>query len=80
MKSLGFWLGFPNRVLRTRFHPQRLGHFVPLSFLAYGDKIQATSFAGGRWLLKAGVSLKYFLNLDHLSAKYVPRVIVQYGP
>jgi hypothetical protein len=37
-------LGFPNRVLRTRFHPQRLGHFAPLSFTAYGGKIQATRF------------------------------------
>jgi hypothetical protein len=27
-----------------------LGHFAPLSFPAYGDKIQATRFAGGRWL------------------------------
>jgi hypothetical protein len=25
---------------RTRFHPQRLGHFAPLSFTAYGGKIQ----------------------------------------
>jgi hypothetical protein len=41
-------LGFPNRVLRTRFHPQRLGHFVPLSFSASGGKIQATRYAGGR--------------------------------
>jgi len=41
-------LGFPNRVLRTRFHPQRLGRFAPLSFPAYGGKIQATRFAGGR--------------------------------
>jgi len=41
-------LGFPNRVLRTRFHPQRLGHFAPLSFTAYGGKIQVTRFAGGR--------------------------------
>jgi hypothetical protein len=40
-------LGFPNRVLRTQFHPQRLGHFMPLSFTAYGGKIQATRFAGG---------------------------------
>jgi len=28
---------------------QRLGHFAPLSFTAYGGKIQATRFAGGRW-------------------------------
>jgi hypothetical protein len=42
---LGTLLGFPNRVLRTRFHPQRLGHFAPLSFTAYGGKIQATRFA-----------------------------------
>jgi len=41
-------LGFPNRELRTRFHPQRLGHFVPLSFTAYGGKRQATRYAGGR--------------------------------
>ena len=27
---------------------QRLGHFVPLSFAAYGGKIQATRYAGGR--------------------------------
>jgi hypothetical protein len=33
---------------RTRFHPQRLGHFAPLYFAAYGGKIQATRFAGGR--------------------------------
>jgi len=33
-------LGFPN--------PQRLGHFAPLSFTAYGGKIQATRCAGGR--------------------------------
>jgi hypothetical protein len=38
----GWQLGFPNRVLRTRFHPQRMGHFAPLSFPAYGGKIQAT--------------------------------------
>jgi hypothetical protein len=47
----GIWmgrLGFPNRVLRTRFNPQRLGRFAPLSFPAYGGKIQATRFAGGR--------------------------------
>jgi len=25
-----------------------LGHFAPLSFTAYGGKIQATRFAGGR--------------------------------
>jgi hypothetical protein len=43
-------LGFPNRALRTRFHPHRLGHFAPLSFPAYGGKIQAipTSGRGGR--------------------------------
>jgi hypothetical protein len=41
-------LGFSNRVLRTRFHPQRLGHYAPLSFAAYGGKIQATRYAGGR--------------------------------
>jgi hypothetical protein len=46
--TLKFGLGFPNRVLRTRFHPQRLGHFAPLSFTAYGGKIQVTRFAGGR--------------------------------
>jgi hypothetical protein len=46
--SAVFLLGFPNRVLRTRFHPQRLGHFAPLSFPAYGGKIQATRRAGGR--------------------------------
>ena len=45
-------LGFPNRLLRTRFHPQRLGHFAPLSFPAYGGKIQATRFTGDRWLRK----------------------------
>jgi hypothetical protein len=27
---------------------QRLGHCVPLSFTAFGGKIQATRFAGGR--------------------------------
>jgi len=27
-----------------------LGHFAPLSFTAYGGKIQATRYAGGRWL------------------------------
>jgi hypothetical protein len=27
---------------------QRLGHFAPLSFTAYGGKIQTTRFAGGR--------------------------------
>jgi len=27
---------------------QRLGRFAPLSFTAYGGKIQATRFAGGR--------------------------------
>jgi hypothetical protein len=27
---------------------QRLGHFAPMSFAAYGGKIQATRFAGGR--------------------------------
>ncbi len=43
-----FLMGFSNRVLRTRFHPQRLGHFAPLSFPAYGGKIQATRSAGGR--------------------------------
>jgi hypothetical protein len=31
-------LGFPNRVLRTRFHPQRLGRFAPLSFTALAVK------------------------------------------
>jgi hypothetical protein len=41
-------LGFPNRVLCTRFHPQRSGHCVPLSFSASGAKIQATRWAGGR--------------------------------
>jgi hypothetical protein len=41
-------LGFSNRVLRTRFHPQRLGHFAPLSCAAYGGKIQATRYTGGR--------------------------------
>jgi hypothetical protein len=41
-------LDFPNRVFRTRFHRQRLGHFAPLSFPAYGGKIQATRYAGGR--------------------------------
>jgi hypothetical protein len=35
-------------VLRTRFHPHRLGRFAPLSFSAYGEKIQATRSAGGR--------------------------------
>jgi hypothetical protein len=35
-------------VLCTRFHPQRLGHFAPLSFTAFGSKIQATRCAGGR--------------------------------
>jgi hypothetical protein len=35
-------------VLITRFHPQRSGHFVPLSFTAFGGKIQATRCAGGR--------------------------------
>ena len=44
-----FCLGFPNRVLCIRFHPQRLGHFAPLSFAASGGKIQATRCAGGRW-------------------------------
>jgi hypothetical protein len=34
-------LGFSNRVLRTRFNPQRLGRFAPLSLTAYGGKIQA---------------------------------------
>jgi hypothetical protein len=34
-------LGFPNRMLGTRFHLQRLGHFASLSFPAYGGKIQA---------------------------------------
>jgi hypothetical protein len=38
--TLKFGLGFPN--------PQRLGHFAPLSFTAYGGKIQVTRFAGGR--------------------------------
>jgi hypothetical protein len=42
-------LGFPNRVLRTRFRPQRSGRFAPLSFTALGGKIQATRYAGGRW-------------------------------
>jgi hypothetical protein len=37
-------LGFPNRVLRTRFHPQRLGHFAPLSFPAGGGKIHDTRY------------------------------------
>ncbi|MGD8962194.1 MAG: hypothetical protein PVF29_15985 [Desulfobacterales bacterium] len=41
-------LGFPNRVLCTRFYPQRSGHCVPLSFTAFGGKIQATRCAGGR--------------------------------
>jgi len=36
-------LGFSNRVVF-----QRLGHFAPLSFTAYGGKIKATRFAGGR--------------------------------
>jgi hypothetical protein len=35
-------LGFPN--------PQRSGHCVPLSFAAFGGKIQATRCAGGRCL------------------------------
>jgi len=47
-EAFGDCLGFSNRVLRTRFHPQRQGHFAPLSFIAYGDKIQATRFTGGR--------------------------------
>ena len=37
-------------MLCNRFRPQRLGHFAPLSFTAYGGKIQATRYAGGRWL------------------------------
>jgi hypothetical protein len=41
-------LDFPNRVRSTRFRPQRPGHFAPLSFTAYGGKIQATRYAGGR--------------------------------
>ena len=41
-------LGIANRVLCTRFHPQRMGHFAPLSFPDYGGKIQATRCAGGR--------------------------------
>lgn len=40
--------------LRSRLHPQRLGHFVPLSFRADGGKIQATRFAGSRRLLPEG--------------------------
>jgi hypothetical protein len=48
LSALSFGLGFPNRVLRTRFHPQRLGHFAPLFFTACGGKIQATRCAGGR--------------------------------
>jgi hypothetical protein len=48
LSALSLGLGFPNRVLRTRFHPQRLGHFALLSFTAYGGKIQVTRFAGGR--------------------------------
>jgi len=27
---------------------QRLGHFVPLSFTAFGGKIQAARYGGGR--------------------------------
>jgi hypothetical protein len=44
------FLGFSNRVCRTRFRPQRLGRFAPLTFSAYGGKIQATRYAGDRWL------------------------------
>ncbi|MGD9226482.1 MAG: hypothetical protein PVF26_08290 [Desulfobacterales bacterium] len=42
-----FLLDFTNRVLRTRFHPRRLGHFAPRSFPAYGGKIQASRCAAG---------------------------------
>jgi hypothetical protein len=31
-----------------RFHPQRRGRFAPLSFAAFGGKIQTTRIAGGR--------------------------------
>jgi hypothetical protein len=34
--------------LRIRFHPHRLGRYAPLSFSAYGGKIQTTRSAGGR--------------------------------
>jgi len=50
-------LGFPNPAT-AGFHPQRLGHFAPLSFTAYGGKIQATRFAGGRWLKKKAIMLE----------------------
>ena len=39
---------FQTGCLHTRFHPQRLGHYVPLSFTANSGKIQVTRFAGGR--------------------------------
>jgi hypothetical protein len=43
--------GVPHTVSPRCF--QRLGYFAPLSFPAYGGKIQATRCAGGRWLLTA---------------------------
>jgi hypothetical protein len=39
---LAFYLGFPNRVTFNDWGTS------PLSFPAYGGKIQATRFAGGR--------------------------------
>jgi hypothetical protein len=36
---IGGWIGFD---------PQRPGHLAPLSFPAYGGKIQAIRFAGSR--------------------------------
>jgi hypothetical protein len=48
---MGFAIGFskPGALHENpRFHPQRLGRFAPLSFIAYGGKIQATRVAGGR--------------------------------
>jgi hypothetical protein len=51
LKTIGFAIGFskPGALHENpRFHPQRLGRFAPLSFTAYGGKIQATRVAGGR--------------------------------
>jgi hypothetical protein len=62
-----------------------LGHFAPLSFSAYGGKIQATRCAGGRWLKGQVKMIKftpvmltngrktaiYNLIIRHLNAKII---------
>jgi hypothetical protein len=48
---MAFFIGFSKPGAKHPVPPrcfQRLGHFAPLSFTAYGGKIQATRFAGGR--------------------------------